>query len=66
LRVGPAPARGFIAFQFEEQHVIVTAIVPSDALSRFLRATHDVVSPGQEETEAISSELADLLEGRRA
>jgi hypothetical protein len=66
LRVGPAPAKGFVAFQFEEQHVIVTAIVPTEALSRFLRATHEVVPPGQGETEAISAALADLLEGRRA
>jgi hypothetical protein len=66
LRVGPAPARGFIAFQFEEAHVIVTAIVPVDALNRFLRTSHDVVAPGQEETEAISAALMELLEDRRA
>jgi hypothetical protein len=66
LRLGPAPVRGFISFQFEERHVIVTAMVPADALTQFLRTTHDVVAPGQAETEAVSSALADLLQDRSA
>jgi hypothetical protein len=65
LSIGPAQTKDFVAFQFEEQHVIVTAVVPGDALERFVRVTHDVVPPGQGETEAVSAAFADLLEGRR-
>jgi hypothetical protein len=54
--------RGFTAFQFEERMVIVTAMVPSDVIARFLRTTDDVVPPGQPETEAVSSMLQDLLQ----
>lgn len=60
--IEPAPARGFTAFQFEERLVIVTAMVPTDVLSRFLRATDDVVPPGKPETEIVSSMLADLMQ----
>jgi hypothetical protein len=60
--VEPAPARGFTAFQFEERLVIVTAMVPSDVLSRFLRASDQIVPPGKSETEVVSSMLGELLQ----
>ncbi|MGZ4142859.1 MAG: hypothetical protein ACXVQY_10125 [Actinomycetota bacterium] len=50
--------------QFEERHVIVTALIPTEVFARFLRATDDVVSPGEAETLAVSSQLADLKEDR--
>jgi len=55
-------ARGFTSFQFEESLVIVTALVPSDVISRFLHASDDVVTPGQAETKVVSSMLEDLLQ----
>ena len=55
-------ARGFTSFQFEESLVIVTALVPSDVISRFLQATDEVVRPGQAETKVVSSMLEDLLQ----
>jgi hypothetical protein len=55
-------SRGFTSFQFEESLVIVTALVPTDVISRFLQATDDVVSPGQAETKLVSSMLQDLLQ----
>jgi len=54
--------RGFTSFQFEESLVIVTALVPSDVISRFLHATDEVVPPGQAETKVVSSMLEDLLQ----
>lgn len=54
--------RGFTSFQFEESLVIVTALVPSDVISRFLQATDEVVRPGQAETKVVSSMLEDLLQ----
>jgi len=60
--VEPAPVRGFTAFQFEERLVIVTAMVPTDVLTRFLRATDDVVPPGKSETEVVSAMLGELLQ----
>jgi len=54
--------RGFTSFQFEERLVIVTTLVPSDVISRFLRATDEVVPPGQAETTVVSSMLEDLLQ----
>jgi len=54
--------RGFTAFQFEERMVIVTAMVPSDVIGRFLRTTDAVVPPGQRETEIVSSMFQDLLQ----
>lgn len=54
--------RGFTSFQFEESLVIVTTLVPSDVISRFLHATDEVVSPGQAETKVVSSMLQDLLQ----
>jgi hypothetical protein len=60
--VEPAAIRGFTTFQFEEQLVIVTAMVPNDVITRFLRTSDDVVPPGQPETEAVSSELQELLQ----
>ncbi|MGZ4128712.1 MAG: SsgA family sporulation/cell division regulator [Actinomycetota bacterium] len=62
--VEPAGVRGFTSVQFEERHVIVTALIPTEVFARFLRATDDVVSPGEAETLAVSSQLADLLEDR--
>jgi len=64
--IEPAPARGFTAFQFEERLVIVTAMVPTDVLSRFLEASDDIVAPGRSETEVVSSMLADLLQDSEA
>lgn len=64
--VEPSGVRGFTSFQFEERQVIVTALVPSEVLGRFLRATDEVVPPGEAETLAVSSELADLLQDRSA
>src|SRR5438105_1609448 len=58
----PAAMRGFTAFQFEERMVIVTAMVPSDVIARFLRTTDAVVPPGQRETEVVSSMFEDLLQ----
>jgi len=55
-------ARGFTSFQFEESLVIVTALVPSDVISRFLEATDEVVPPGLAETKVVSSMLEDLLQ----
>jgi hypothetical protein len=60
--VEPAPARNFTSFQFEERLVIVTAMVPTDVLSRFLRESDEIVPPGRSETEVVSSMLADLLQ----
>jgi len=60
--VEPAAMRGFTTFQFEERLVIVTAMVPSDVIMRFLRTSDAVVPPGQPETEAVSSMLQDLLQ----
>ena len=60
--VEPGAMRGFTAFQFEERMVIVTAMVPSDVIARFLRTTDHVVPPGQPETEAVSSMLQELLQ----
>ena len=54
--------RGFTSFQFEESLVIVSALVPSDVISRFLHATDDVVPPGTAETKIVSSMLHDLLQ----
>ena len=62
MTVEPGAARGFTSFQFEERLVIITTMVPSDVISRFLHATDDVVPPGQAETEAVSSMLQDLLQ----
>lgn len=59
-------ARGFTAFQFEERLVIVTTLVPSDVISRFLHATDDVVSPGQGETKVLSAMFHDLLQDSEA
>jgi hypothetical protein len=55
-------ARGFTSFQFEERLVIVTTLVPSDVIARFLQATDNVVPPGQRETEVVSLMLQDLLQ----
>jgi len=55
-------ARGFTSFHFEERLVIITTLVPSDVIGRFLRATDDIVPPGQPETEAVSAMLQDLLQ----
>jgi hypothetical protein len=60
LLVEPAPTKGFTSFQFEETHIIVTAVVPSDILDRFLGETDEMVPPGQAETEALSAALADI------
>ena len=60
--VEPSAMRGFTAFQFEEQMVIVTAMVPSDVIVRFLRTTDTIVPPGKRETEVVSSMLQDLLQ----
>jgi len=60
--VEPSAMRGFTAFQFEERMVIVTAMVPSDVIERFLRTSDVVVPPGRHETEAVSSMLQDLLQ----
>ena len=54
--------RGFTSFQFEESLVIVTTLVPTDVIVRFLQATDEVVLPGQAETKVVSSMLADLLQ----
>lgn len=54
--------RGSTSFQFEESLVIVAALVPSDVISHFLRATDEVVPPGQAETKVVSSMLEDLLQ----
>ena len=54
--------RGFTSFQFEETLVIVTTLVPSDVIARFLQATDEVVPPGQAETTVVSSMLEDLLQ----
>jgi hypothetical protein len=54
--------RGLTAFRFEERMVIVTAMVPSDVIERFLRTSDTVVPPGQRETEVVSSMLQDLLQ----
>ncbi|HZW52740.1 MAG TPA: SsgA family sporulation/cell division regulator [Candidatus Elarobacter sp.] len=62
MTVEPGGARSFTSFQFEERLVIITTLVPSDVIERFLRATDDVVPPGQPETEAVSSMLQDLLQ----
>ena len=62
ITVQPGGARGFTSFQFEERLVIITTLVPSDVISRFLHATDDVVPPGRAETEAVSSMLQDLLQ----
>ena len=62
MTVEPGGARSFTSFQFEESLVIVTALVPSDVISRFLHATDEVVSPGQAETKVVSSMLEDLLQ----
>ena len=59
-------ARGFTSFQFEESLVIVTALVPSDVITRFLQASDDVVPPGQAETTIVSSMLQDLLQEKHA
>jgi hypothetical protein len=55
-------ARGFTSLQFEESLVIVTTLVPSDVITRFLGATDEVVPPGQVETTVVSSMLEDLLQ----
>ena len=60
LLVEPAASKGFTSFQFEETHIIVTAVVPSDILGRFLGETDEMVPPGQAETEALSMALGDL------
>jgi sporulation and cell division protein SsgA len=60
--VEPAAIRGFTTFQFEERLVIVTAMVPSDVIARFLRTSDEVVPQGQPETEAVSSMLQELLQ----
>jgi hypothetical protein len=62
MAVEPGVMRGFTAFQFEERMVIVTAMVPSDVIGRFLRTSDTVVPPGQRETEVVSSMLQDLLQ----
>jgi hypothetical protein len=62
MAVEPSAMRGFTSFQFEERMVIVTALVPSDVIARFLRTTDIVVPPGQRETEVVSSMLQDLLQ----
>jgi len=61
MAVEPAN-RGFTSFQFEESLVIVTTLVPSDVISRFLHATDEVVPQGQAETKVVSSMLEDLLQ----
>ena len=61
MTVEPA-SRGFTSFQFEERLVIVTTVVPTDVITRFLHATDDVVPPGQGETQVVSSMLQDLLQ----
>jgi hypothetical protein len=60
--VEPAAIRGLTTFQFEERLVIITAMLPSDVIARFLHTTDDVVAPGQPETDAVSSMLQDLLQ----
>jgi Streptomyces sporulation and cell division protein, SsgA len=55
MTVEPGGMRGFTSFQFEERLVIVTTLVPSDVITRFLQATDDVVPPGHAETEVVSS-----------
>ena len=62
MNVEPGALRGYTMFQFEERMVIVTAMVPSDVISRFLRTTDVVVPPGRRETEVLSSMLQDLLQ----
>lgn len=62
LIVEPANSRGLTSFQFEERLVIVTAMVPSDVITRFLRASDDIVPPGKSETEVVSAMLGDLLQ----
>jgi hypothetical protein len=62
MAVEPGAMRGFTALQFEERMVIVTAMIPSDVIARFLRTTDLVVPPGQPETEAVSAMLQDLLQ----
>jgi len=62
MAVEPSAMRGFTAFQFEERMVIVTAMVPSDVIGRFLRTTDIVVPPGQRETEVVSSMFQNLLQ----
>jgi hypothetical protein len=66
VAVAPSSMRGYTSFQFEETHVIVTAMVPTDIIARFLRATDDVVAPGKQETAAVSAVFADLLQDRNA
>ena len=60
--VEPSAMRGFTAFQFEERLVIVTALVPSDVIGRFMRTTDVIVPPGQRETEVVSSMPQHLLQ----
>lgn len=62
MAVEPSAMRGFTAFQFEEQMVIVTAMMPNDVIRRFLRTTDVIVPPGQRETDVVSSMLQDLLQ----
>ena len=62
MAVEPGMMRGFTAFQFDERLVVVTAMVPSDVIGRFLRTTDVIVPPGQRETDVVSSMLQDLLQ----
>ena len=60
LSIQPA-ARGLTCVVFDEKHVTVNMLVPTDAITRFVAATDELVSPGQGETSALSDAFVAMM-----
>jgi hypothetical protein len=63
LSIQPA-SRGLTVILFDEKHVTVNMLIPTEAIASFVRATDELVPPGRGETSALSEAFVSMLEAR--
>jgi hypothetical protein len=61
LNIQPA-VRGLTAVVFDEKHVTVNMLIPTESIERFVRATDDLVPPGRGETSALSEAFIAMVD----
>ncbi len=62
LGVGPGVTKGVTMFYLREDGVTMTILVPTDALTRFVEATEELVRTDLAETDAVSRAFGAVLD----